>query len=72
VSLGRCGVCSSIIDTDDDPEATGQKHMDFMCAFCRGDETYEEATERQSRLYRAMGAKWLKRVSVLVSRSRYT
>jgi hypothetical protein len=64
VSLLRCD-CGSIVDTDDDPEAG-----EGACAFCRGEETYEQATERQARLYRIMGKSILDR-STKISRRTY-
>jgi hypothetical protein len=63
MSLLRCS-CGSIVDTDDDPEAG-----EGTCAFCRGDETYEQATVRQQRLYRAMGSRWLNRTTKISRRT---
>ncbi len=56
MNLARCDGCASIINLDDDPTAFSEcpKGNQVDCAFCRGEETYEEATARQTELYKAM------------------
>ncbi len=69
MSLCRCEGCASICETDDDPKMLLGKKAE--CAFCRGEETYEQSMERENKLFRAMGAKWLKTKLKPLSRRTY-
>ncbi len=54
MSYARCEGCGALIDTDDPESATGDK---FVCGFCRGDWTWDEAVQVSMRLYDRMRAK---------------
>ena len=71
MTLGRCA-CGTLVDSTDDPGAVLTKTPEaFVCAFCRGEESYEEATLRQTRLYRAIGKRTLDRATIPVNRRTY-